>query len=238
MRLPAAEVWLHHGAAGTSSTATANGYAAYHIRDKAWGEVGYSFLIAGGRVLEGRGAGVEGAHTRGRNGISHGICMVGSYGNTLPPAEDLDALVWLLQHGHEQGWWNRPQLTGGHRDAPGASTSCPGDRLWRHIPELNRQAAEEDVMTPEQDRMLRELHAEVYTALDTANVAQGGRGGRTLRDRVFQTNKALGELMVAFRAGKLGGTADVSLLADELVELVGADLAGQVADELHRRLAG
>lgn len=158
---PQPRVWLHHGAAGTSSISTARGYARFHMRERGYHAVGYSFLIAEGRVLEGRGAGRQGAHTRGENMSSHGVCMVGSYESRLPSARDLNALVWLLEHGAERGWWPEPKLTGGHRDAPGAATSCPGTALWRHIPTINSRDQEDDVMTDEQDARLKRVEQQV-----------------------------------------------------------------------------
>jgi hypothetical protein len=156
---PTPRLWLHHGATGTSDVKTACSYVAYHIRHHGWLDVGYSFLVADGRVLEGRGPGRAGAHTHGDNHGSHGICMVGSYENRLPSDADLDALVWLVKHGQERGWWQGP-ITGGHRDAPGASTSCPGTRLWRHIPDINKRVLEQgDVMTPAQEAKLDEVLA-------------------------------------------------------------------------------
>lgn len=140
---PTPRLWLHHGASGTSDVDTACSYARYHIRTHGWTDVGYSFLIADGKVLEGRGAGRVGAHTSGDNAQSHGICMVGSYGKRLPSSRDVDALIALVRHGTAEGWWKGP-LTGGHRDAPGASTSCPGRRLWQHIGAINRQIVEEE----------------------------------------------------------------------------------------------
>lgn len=141
--LPAPRVWLHHGAVGTSSIATAVGYVRHHL-GRGWLDVGYSFLIADGKVLEGRGAGRQGAHTAGDNSRSHGICIVGDYSRTDPSDRDLAALVALLRHGHARGWWPSAQLTGGHRDAPGASTACPGARLHRAIDTINARAAGTD----------------------------------------------------------------------------------------------
>ena len=151
--LPAPDLWLHHGAAGTSSITTARSYARYHIHTRGWLTIGYSFLIAEGKVLEGRGPGRQGAHTAGQNERSHGICVAGDYTDRPPSDEDLDALRWLIGHGHEQGWWPTPRLTGGHRDAPGAFTSCPGRALHRLIDSINRPP-EEDVMTPAQEAKL------------------------------------------------------------------------------------
>ena len=145
--LPAPRVWLHHGAAGSSTIATARSYARYHIENRGWLDVGYSFVVAEGKVLEGRGAGRQGAHTAGQNTTSHGICIAGEYTSRPPSDEDLDALRWLLAHGAEQGWWPTAQLTGGHRDAPGASTACPGDALYALVPQINGSPAGDIVRT-------------------------------------------------------------------------------------------
>lgn len=168
--LPAPAVWLHHGASGTSSIRTARAYARFHIVNRGWQDIGYSFVIAEGRVLEGRGAGRSGGHTSGHNSTSHGICVAGDYTSRDPDPADLDALRWLLAHGTEQGWWPTPTITGGHRQAPGASTTCPG-RLVRFIPSINQG----DDMTPADRELLqkaaadaaeaRRLAAEVVTSL-------------------------------------------------------------------------
>lgn len=169
--LPAFEVWLHHGAAGTSTVQTARGYVKYHINKRDYLDVGYSFLIAEGQVLEGRGAGRQGAHTSGRNTVSHGICMVGNYTHNPPSDEDLDALKWLLRHGAKQGWWPTRRLTGGHRDAPGAFTSCPGGALYRLIDGINRapDPDEETTMTPAQEDKLDavlQMQKDTYSRLN------------------------------------------------------------------------
>ena len=157
-------IWLHHGAAGASLISTARSYLDYHLDKRRWADVGYSWLIAEGKVLEGRGPGRAGAHTHGDNSSSYGICMVGNFQGSLPADRDLDALVWLLRHGVSRGWWSRPTLTGGHRDAPGASTSCPGVAMWRHIPTVNRMAAspvEEDQMNADQDARLKRVETQL-----------------------------------------------------------------------------
>ena len=154
-------VWLHHGAGGASLISTARSYLDYHL-GRGWADVGYSWLIAEGRVLEGRGPGRAGSHTRGDNSASYGICMVGDYERRLPADRDIEALVWLLQHGVGRGWWSHPEITGGHRDAPGARTACPGTALWRHIGRINDLAeAEEDEMNAEQDQRLKRVEQQL-----------------------------------------------------------------------------
>lgn len=52
----------------------------YHQIDHGWNDIGYSFAVGGdGKVYEGRGFGVIGAHAPNYNGRSVGICMIGDW---------------------------------------------------------------------------------------------------------------------------------------------------------------
>lgn len=103
--------------------------------------ISYTFAITPvGRIYEGHGVRRQGAHTGGRNTIARAICLVGNFDRDRPPEPMIDAVAWLVSHGHRQGWWPA-QLTGGHRDAPGASTACPGRHAYALIGEINRRAA-------------------------------------------------------------------------------------------------
>jgi hypothetical protein len=121
--------------------------------------------------------------------------MVGNYQSKLPSARDLNALVWLLEHGVDQGWWPDATLTGGHRDAPGANTSCPGDALWAHIDDINRQAAtQEDDMNAEQDARLRRVEqtvAELGRLVGDLHASVGGRSVANDLRRIRISQRAL-----------------------------------------------
>lgn len=164
--LPAREVWLHH-----SATAAPNAVPPFGDDDAAvrsletigqqrFGRgISYTFVITpSGRVYEGHGVDRVGAHTAGRNTVGRAICLIGNYEVIRPTGAQLDAIVTLLQHGRDQGWWIAARLTGGHRDAPGASTACPGRFLYATIPTLNQRAAQEAELNPEEARLLSEIH--------------------------------------------------------------------------------
>lgn len=170
---PTSDVWLHHGASGASSLATIRAYLRHHVQTNGWATIGYSFLIAGGTVYEGRGPGRQGAHTEGQNRTSHGIVIAGDYRTRQPATQDVDALVDLLRHGHRQRWWRHPRLSGGHRDAPGASTSCPGDRLYRLIPDINRRAGTSP--KPQEDDMPSGWAKAAWDRITAAGVLDGTR---------------------------------------------------------------
>lgn len=147
---PSSELWLHHTAGALDAGGNgvwwddARAVQEFHMRPVAdggrgWSDLAYSFLIGGGMIFEGRGVGVAGGHTKGRNFVSHAICLFGNYDVMRPTDEDLAATAWLIAHGRERGWWH--DLTGAHTEAPGAATSCCGRHLIDRIPDLRRIAA-------------------------------------------------------------------------------------------------
>jgi hypothetical protein len=139
MSLPAPELWVHHGASGSATLATLRAYERFHVVQRGWAGLGYSFAIVGdGTVYEGRGWGRQGAHTSGRNHLSHGVCLVGDWTSGTVPGPMVEALVWLVREGHRVGALRTPTITGGHRDAPGASTACPG---WSGVEAIQRARA-------------------------------------------------------------------------------------------------
>jgi hypothetical protein len=144
MHLPSPRVWVHHSA-GASLTGAKNEWWAslrqiqrFHMDDRGWDDIAYSFLIGGGEIFEGRGAGVVGGHTSGNNSSSHGICLLGNYEFMHPTDADLAALARLLAHGRRQGWWG--ELTGDHSQAPGARTACAGKNLRARLADVRRDA--------------------------------------------------------------------------------------------------
>lgn len=149
--LPAREVWLHHAGPGHELTERASeAEEAAHMRaDERVGEqrfgkgISYTFVVyPSGRVYEGHSVDRKGTHTRGRNSISRAIKFPGDYRYTTPTAKQVEATAQLLAHGHRQGWWTAAEITGGHKQAPGAATECPGERAMVAIAGINRRAAE------------------------------------------------------------------------------------------------
>ena len=190
---PTGDVWLHHGASGASSLATIRAYLRHHVNTNGWATIGYSFLIAGGVVYEGRGPGRQGAHTRGQNRTSHGIVIAGDYSARPPSDADLDALVALLRHGHQQRWWRHPHITGGHRNAPGASTTCPGSRLHAAIPDINRRAR----LTPDQGDTMNERDRKLLadTAAAVSRIEQTLEG-RNVGDDLARLRRSVRQIGV------------------------------------------
>lgn len=168
---PTPELWLHHTAGALDANGNGvwwddvRGIQRFHMAappaGRGWSDIAYSFLVGGGQVFEGRGAGIAGGHTKGRNTVSHAICLIGNYETMRPTDDDLDATARLIAHGREQGWWR--DLTGDHSAAPGANTSCCGRNLRARIPDLRRAAN-----SPEEDDMptIEEIEALLDRKLD------------------------------------------------------------------------
>jgi hypothetical protein len=145
---PVLEGWEHHGGDGRAPTfphsscvAIWRAYQAYHMDVREWTDIAYTFGICPhGHVLEGRGWGVSGGHTKDRNTISYGLCHLGDYSATPCPPEGIAAAVACWAWGIEAGWVSKSFVLGPHRAAPGASTSCPGDRLMPQLPTIRSGA--------------------------------------------------------------------------------------------------
>lgn len=178
---PADEVWLHHSATSTGRPGSSLELDVLSVRllenigqARFGGGISYTYAITpSGRVFEGTGPGRVGAHTKGRNTHARGIVLVGNYDTAEPTPAMLDAAAQLLAHGARVGWWRHPAFTGGHRDAPGAATACPGRLAYAHLGTMNAaaaltlDAARHGEDGPELDvterQMLAEVHARTCT---------------------------------------------------------------------------
>jgi hypothetical protein len=134
--IPTPRLWIHHTAGSERGAAGMRSIQNFHMDGKGWADISYSFVVdnADGTIFEGRGAGIQGAHTRFDNTRSHAICMMGNFMNIRPSAQAIDSIVALARHGREQGWW--VPTCHGHREAPRADTACPGDNLFARLGEI------------------------------------------------------------------------------------------------------
>ncbi|XP_077521918.1 peptidoglycan-recognition protein SC2-like [Amblyomma americanum] len=138
----AQRVFIHHTTGGgchnlATCSRLMRSHQNYHMNNNRWPDIGYSFLIGGdGRVYEGRGFGVEGAHTIGYNKNAIAISFIGDFSRKKPNAKMLAAAKNLIACGVKKGLIKKGYRLHGHRDAN--CTSCPGNALyaiirkWRH----------------------------------------------------------------------------------------------------------
>ena len=169
MTLPSPRVWIHHTGTEQHGGAAVREIQRYHQVTKGWKDIAYNFLIDDdGTIYEGRGAGIAGGATAGDNSRSHAICLMGNFETRQPTQASFRTLVDLARHGQRVGWW--VPTCGGHRDAPGASTACPGRHLYARLPELRKEIAHP---TPD------ELHEEIIVQSTRNGAALLLSGGTT-----------------------------------------------------------
>lgn len=95
-----------------------------HMDGNGWSDIGYSYLVApSGRVYEGRGRNVRGAHSPTKN-HEPSVALIGDYSTIEPTDAQLQA-VWDLADHIDAG------RLAGHRDSH--PTACPGDAAYRKI---------------------------------------------------------------------------------------------------------
>lgn len=146
---PVPESYVHHLAmtvdknlSRAGEEAVMRGTEAFHINGRGMSAIAYSYVIfQSGRVYEGRGVKL-GGHTFGHNSVSLGLCAAGNFEVQTPTPKMVDAYGDLISHLKHRGaltWEKHP--TGGHRDvgAAGGGTACPGNNLYKKIPEMVRE---------------------------------------------------------------------------------------------------
>jgi len=119
---------LHHSFTKDSKTVSWQPIREYHL-SLGWQDIGYHYGIEmvndKFEILVGRFEGTVGAHTKGLNGLSIGICCVGNFDNEPPDMAQWNILLELCENICRR--YNLPvQNVKGHREyAP--YKSCPGN---------------------------------------------------------------------------------------------------------------
>ncbi len=141
MSRPSRGIWLHHSVTPATGSPVNDARRIANIGIQRFGRMSYSWVVhPDGTILEGQ-AGHVGAHTRNQNSTSQAIVCVGNFEND-PVTDEMVRSIRLLVG--EFG----PML-GGHRDAPGAATACPGRNLWARMGELSVPLVVAPVPDPE-----------------------------------------------------------------------------------------
>ncbi|XP_043258957.1 uncharacterized protein LOC122401084 [Colletes gigas] len=135
---PTPFVVIHHGGIAqycydqTTCSAIVRSYQNFHIDDRGWYDIGYSFVIGeDGNAYEGRGWDYIGAHAPPYNNQSIGICVIGDFSNFLPNDAALKTLSALINYGVSLGKISKSYLVIGHRQA--RDTECPGSVFYKYV---------------------------------------------------------------------------------------------------------
>jgi hypothetical protein len=167
MRLPAHRLYLHH-----SVTAASNGHEAVrtvaNIGIQRFGRASYSYACTPDGVLYEMQGNRIGAHTAGQNSTSMAVVLVGNYDQIRPSIAQVRAVAWLHHYLTARGWLviGAPLL--GHRDAPGASTACPGRHAYAVLGDMRRlidDPPQEDDMPYSPDQLTKIVRDAVQAEL-------------------------------------------------------------------------
>ena len=120
---PVRRLIVHHSASSLSTTV--DDIRRWHVEGNGWDDIGYHHVISQfGIVYKGRDMAYQGAHARGSNADSIGICVVGNNTDHLNRWTQ-EQVIALQKLWHSfQMIWNGIQLYG-HRDVS-SGTECPG----------------------------------------------------------------------------------------------------------------
>jgi hypothetical protein len=244
--LPAGEVWLHHSVTVAPDLLPPfdDEHAAMRTLERIGHQrfgrgISYTFAVMPtGRIYEGHSVEREGAHTAGRNDLARAIVWVGNYDVDEPTPAMVAATAQLLAHGQAAGWWTRARLNGGHRQAPGASTACPGINGMAAVAAVNDQAARGGTQQEETDMYDQPQRDELVTRLDKL---------LTAADSIFRTVNAVHagvndpksgtRALVLQLAGRDPVDVDEDALARALAPLLIDRLPAMAPGELHELAA-
>lgn len=122
---------VHHSATATGNSRV---FRALHRANNGWEDIGYHFVIgngslsADGEVEPGRPVWAAGAHTRGHNIDTLGICLVGNFNECSPTEAQMRSLSKLLVSLMSEYGLSSSSIAL-HRDMSGCSTECPGENI-------------------------------------------------------------------------------------------------------------
>lgn len=99
----------------------------YH-KSLGWEGIGYNYFIEeNGEIIEGRGIYV-GAHTKGINDKSIGICLSGNFDLSYPTKKQIKSLYKLCRYFMKKYRVKKCDILG-HREVKNVTKSCPGSNF-------------------------------------------------------------------------------------------------------------
>ena len=111
----------------------------WHVKLNGWSDIGYHYIIGrNGEVRLGRAVERVGAHTRGRNKNSIGICLIGGYGSAATDSfeDHFTSKQWDVLHGLLNKLEDDYGTVGVHGHNEYAAKGCPGFNVQTEIVDI------------------------------------------------------------------------------------------------------
>ena len=94
--------------------------------ERGWEDIGYHYLInKKGKICKGRKIKYIGAHVKGHNKNSIGICLIGNLDEKIPTRKQLEQLINFLIKLSKKYKIPTENILG-HREFPDVTKTCPG----------------------------------------------------------------------------------------------------------------
>ena len=136
LRPKASDLWipekiiLHHSFTKDSETVSWGAIRNYHVKEMGWSDIGYHAGIENLRgqieTLIGRSWTRPGAHTKGQNSKSLGLCFVGNYDDIEPNSEMWQAGLNLVRLWQKLYNITKGEIYGHRSFSP---KTCPGKKF-------------------------------------------------------------------------------------------------------------
>lgn len=143
-------ITLHHEGVFFDGSTPAPAYIRavqnWSLNNRRWGDIPYHFIIdLAGSIYEGRPLTAQGDTNTGYDPAGMAlVAVLGDYntGKQQPNAAQLAAVVAIMaQVARDYAVPPTADSIKGHRDFPGAATTCPGDNLYRYLPAIIAEVA-------------------------------------------------------------------------------------------------
>ena len=122
---------VHHSASDRDRTTPEMIYN-WH-RERGWRDIGYQFVITGNGALHfGRPENQTGAHTKGHNLTSLGICVTGNFEKSTPTVAQWNMLIFFLERCIKKYKLSHANI---HYHKEFAATACCGKHLIAKLEE-------------------------------------------------------------------------------------------------------
>lgn len=132
---------VHHSASNSITTKKTD-IERWHIQ-RGFSQIGYHKVIEkNGTIVSGRPETEQGAHAKGANNASLGVCVIGNLETEVPTAVQISSLISVLTEWCKSYNLNTTHIYG-HFNVLGGSTktSCPGKNLINQLPILKKKVA-------------------------------------------------------------------------------------------------